>query len=49
MGLMSDIEMAENEIRQAQQRIRALQDELDKQTEIIRLAYERKLKLEETK
>ena len=44
---MSDIEMAENEIRQAQQRIRALQDELDKQTEIIRLAYERKLKLEE--
>ncbi len=40
---------AENEIRQAQQRIRVLQDELDKQAEIIRLAYERKLKLEETK
>ena len=49
MGLMSDIEMAEHEIRQAQQRIRVLQDELDKQTEIIRLAYEIKLKLEGTK
>jgi hypothetical protein len=47
--MTSDIEMAENEIRQAQQRIRVLQDELDKQTEIIRLAYERKLKLEEIK
>ena len=46
---MSDIEMAEHEIRQAQQRIRVLQDELDKQAEIIRLAYEIKLKLEGTK
>tara|TARA_R100001086_G_scaffold75705_1_gene36686 strand:+ start:491 stop:634 length:144 start_codon:yes stop_codon:yes gene_type:complete len=47
--MKSDIEMAENEIRQAQQRIRVLQDELDKQTEIIRLAHERKIKLEEKK
>ena len=47
--MTSDIEMAENEIRQAQQRIRVLQDEMDKQTEIIRLAYERKLKLEKVK
>ena len=46
MVMTSDIEMAENEIRQAQQRIRVLQDELDKPTAIIRLAHERKLKLE---
>tara|TARA_R100001126_G_C4790910_1_gene131826 strand:- start:263 stop:412 length:150 start_codon:yes stop_codon:yes gene_type:complete len=49
MSVCGEIEIAEHEIRQAQQKIRALQDELDKQTEIIRLAYERKLKLEETK
>ena len=49
MSVCGEIEIAEHEIRQAQQKIRSLQDEMDKQTKIIRLAYERKLKLEEVK
>ncbi len=49
MSVCGEIEIAEHEIRQAQEKIRALQDELDKQAEIIRLAYERKTMLEEVK
>ena len=47
MSVCGEIEIAETEIRLAQAIILALQEEMDKQTEIIRLAYERKLKLEE--
>ena len=49
MSVCGEIEIAETEIRLAQAIILALQEEMDKQTEIIRLAYERKLKLEEKK
>ena len=47
MSVCGEIEIAETEIRLAQAIILALQEEMDKQTEIIRLAYERKLELEE--
>ena len=47
MSVCSEIE--EYEIRQAQEKIRALQKEIDKQARIIRLAYERKTMLEEIK
>tara|TARA_A100000172_G_scaffold78878_1_gene65010 strand:+ start:474 stop:623 length:150 start_codon:yes stop_codon:yes gene_type:complete len=49
MSVCGEIEIAEYEIRQAQERIRALQKEIDEQAEIIRLAYERKTMLEEIK
>ena len=44
-----EIDKAENEIQQAQAVIRALQDEMDNQAKIIRLAHERKTMLEEVK
>ena len=47
MSTCGEIEIAETEIRLAQAIILALQEEMGKQTEIMRLAYERKLKLEE--
>tara|TARA_R100000315_G_C5108277_1_gene61910 strand:+ start:271 stop:420 length:150 start_codon:yes stop_codon:yes gene_type:complete len=49
MSVCGEIEIAETEIRLAQAIILALQEEMDKQTEIIRLAYERKLELEKVK
>ena len=49
MSICGEIEIAEHEIRQAQEKIRALQKEIDEQAKIIRLAYERKTMLEEIK
>ena len=49
MSVCGEIEIAETEIRLAQSIILALQEEMDKQTEIMRLAYERKLELERIK
>mgnify|MGYP003111414955 CR=1 FL=1 len=49
MSICGEIEIAEHEIHQAQEKIRALQKEIDEQAKIIRLAYERKTMLEEIK
>ena len=47
MSVCGEIEIAEYEIRMAQERIRTLQKKIDEEAKIIRLAYERKTMLEE--